>query len=87
MSNKTPAIPLAMLEKGIPACVESCQSCECRDQLRALGIEPDARIAVCRRGDPFIVRVEHPSGGSCRIGIRRNISRQVLVRPVPIETS
>lgn len=82
MTTIPQAIPLAMLAKGESASVACCQSCECREQLRALGIEPEARIAVCRKGDPFIVRVDHPSGGSCRIGIRRNISSQVLVRPI-----
>jgi Fe2+ transport system protein FeoA len=82
MLTDNATLPLAQLPKGVAARVESCQTCDCQRHLLGLGIEPDATVNICRTGDPCIVRVEHPSGGSCRIGLRRSISEQILVRPL-----
>jgi len=75
-------VPLATLDRGAVACVECCDLESCRAQLEALGLDRDARVSVCRRGDPFIIRVDHPCGGSCRIGIRRAIGERIMVRPI-----
>lgn len=53
--------------------------------LRAMGLRPQARVRVCRLGEPCIVEV-FAGGGSaacrCRIGLSKPLARRVLMEPV-----
>lgn len=47
--------------------------------LKALGIEPGAEVRVCRAGSPCVLGLGLACGGSCRIGIGRDMARRILV--------
>ncbi|KAA0217434.1 MAG: ferrous iron transport protein A [Leptolyngbya sp. PLA3] len=47
--------------------------------LRALGIEPGAEVRVCLAGSPCVLGLGLACGGSCRIGIGRDMARRILV--------
>ena len=77
------AVPLTQLGKGQRGRVQCCSldGC-CGELIDSLGLGEDTLISICRRGDPCIVRVHHRCGGSCRIGLRREIGRRIMVRPM-----
>lgn len=47
--------------------------------LKALGIEPGAEVRVCRAGSPCVLGLGLACGGSCRIGIGRDMARRIFV--------
>ncbi|GAB4387110.1 MAG: hypothetical protein Kow0022_18280 [Phycisphaerales bacterium] len=47
--------------------------------LKALGIEPGAEVRVCRAGSPCVLGLGLACGGSCRIGIGRDMARRIVV--------
>lgn len=50
--------------------------------LRAMGLRRDARVRLCRRGEPCIVSILDPSAGEgCRIGLARLLAGRVVVEP------
>jgi len=61
--------------------------------LRAMGLRPNARVRVCRRGEPCIVEVLPTAGGDgdgcaladccCRIGLARPLADRVMVSAAP----
>lgn len=50
--------------------------------LRAMGLRPQARVRVCRVGEPCIVEVIAGSGCACRIGLSLPLARLVLLADV-----
>ena len=50
--------------------------------LRAMGLRPQARVRVCRVGEPCIVEVIAGSGCACRIGMSLPLARLVLLADV-----
>ena len=77
------AFPLTQLARGESACVYRCDLDEaCAGLIGSMGLSETARISMCRMGDPCVVRVFDGCGGSCRIGLRREISRRIMVRPL-----
>ena len=51
-----------------------------RRLLRAMGLRNEAPIAMCRRGEPCIVRVMGACACASRIGISRHLAERVFVR-------
>ena len=47
--------------------------------LRAMGLSPNVRVRVCRRGTPCIVEIVGREGCGCRIGLAAELAR--LGRP------
>jgi len=75
-------IPLAQLKRGQRATIDSCNlDGKCAAMIEAMGLDRDAQVSIARIGDPCIVLVHHTCGGSCRIGLRRNLADQISVRP------
>jgi Fe2+ transport system protein FeoA len=46
--------------------------------LRALGLTRSCELRVCQNGEPCIVQVR-----STRIGLSRDVARQIYVLPIP----
>ena len=77
------AIPLTQLGRGQSACLCGAELDEdCAGLIESLGLDAESRVSMCRMGDPCVVRVFDSCGGSCRIGLRREISQRIMVRPV-----
>lgn len=79
MQQEPVTIPLAQL--GIGACgilIGNQLDPDDAASLRAMGLRPECRLRVCKRGEPCIVTV---NSGSCRIALSRRLADQVLVRP------
>lgn len=76
------SIPLTQLPRGQRGRIHCCDlnGC-CADMIESLGLDEDAVVSICRHGDPCIVLVHHRCGGSCRIGLRREIGHRIMVRP------
>lgn len=53
--------------------------------LKAMGLRPEARVRVCRIGEPCIVEVGAGESSSCRIGLSRTIALRVMVRREAID--
>lgn len=82
---QTDSIPLAQLRRGEFARITCCEAGGCCAQLiESLGLDRDALVSICRHGDPCIIRVHDRCGGSCRIGLRREISHRIMVRPADV---
>jgi len=81
-TDRPDALPLAQLRRGEVATVCSAEL-DAHDGalLRAMGLRPEARVRVCRLGQPCIVEVCDDCGGGCRIGLARDIAERVLVAP------
>lgn len=73
---------LTQLKRGQTAVVTSA-SLHHDDEamLAAMGLRTEARVQVCRSGQPCIVRVMGECGFGCRIGLARPIASQIVVRP------
>jgi Fe2+ transport system protein FeoA len=60
--------------------------------LRAMGLRPNARVRLCRLGEPCIVEIMGarpaesgqcpPEGCCCRIGLARPLADRVMVAPL-----
>lgn len=75
-------LPLTQLKRGQRAQIDGCQlDGSCCAMLESIGLDRDAVISVARMGDPCVVLVHHRCGGSCRIGLRKDLARQIAVRP------
>lgn len=48
--------------------------------LRAMGLTPEAKIRLCRLGEPCIVAVRCACGGQTRIGLARRVASRIMVR-------
>ena len=80
-----PRIPLAQLKRGQRAKIDSCNlDGKCAAMIEAMGLDRDAVVSIARIGDPCIVLIHHRCGGSCRIGLRRDLADQIAVRPSAI---
>ena len=85
-----PAIPLTRLRVGQSAIVQAeglseAAAADGEDgaaMLRAMGLTPEARVRVCRLGEPCIVAVRCACGGQTRIGLARRIASRIMVRVV-----
>ncbi len=56
-------------------------------QLRAMGLRPNARVVLCRSGEPCIVRVLGACGCESRIGLARPLAERVMVNPAAPESN
>lgn len=76
-------VPLTQLRPGQCATIDSCTLPEDdRDLLRAMGLRDQAKVVLCRLGEPCIVRVMGGCGCSSRIGLSRPLAERVMVDPV-----
>ena len=53
--------------------------------LRAMGLSPNVRVRVCRRGTPCIVEIvgrEGREGCGCRIGLSPELARHIFIDSV-----
>ncbi len=75
-------VSLRTLRKGETATVVSTSADASDDSyLRALGIGPDARIRLCRGGEPCIITVSGRCGGTCRVALASSLASSVHVQP------
>lgn len=54
--------------------------------IESMGLTRDALVSLSRVGDPCVVIVHQPCGGTCRIGLRRQLADRIAVRPAPQHT-
>ncbi|MBL0926296.1 MAG: ferrous iron transport protein A [Phycisphaerales bacterium] len=50
--------------------------------LRAMGLRLNARVKMCRLGEPCIVHLVAGGGCGCRIGLARPLADKVRVGPI-----
>lgn len=73
---------LSQMKPGDSGCIVGADLPEGdRAYLRAMGLRDNARITVCRLGEPCIVRVMGGCGCSFRIGLARPLADKVFVGP------
>jgi len=82
LSSDVAHVSLTQLKRGQTAVIASA-SLHRDDEamLAAMGLRAEARVQVCRSGQPCIVRVMGDCGLGCRIGLARPIASQIRVRP------
>jgi Fe2+ transport system protein FeoA len=81
-AHSDPRIPLAQLKRGERAQIDGCSlDGTCAAMIESMGLDRDAVVSIARIGDPCVVLIHHRCGGSCRIGLRRDIADQISVRP------
>ena len=51
------------------------------DMLMAMGLRPNCRLRLCRKGETCIVAVETGCGGGCRSGLDKRRAERLLVEP------
>jgi Fe2+ transport system protein FeoA len=51
--------------------------------LGAMGLCCDAKVKLCRAGEPCIVAIATGRGASCRIGLARHLAEKIVVDLVP----
>jgi len=88
-SAKGESVPLTHLRKGQTGVI--CEAKLPEDDaalLRAMGLESDSTVRLCRAGEPCIVAVggvkaeQCGCGGTCRIGLSRVVAERIFVRVV-----
>jgi Fe2+ transport system protein FeoA len=50
--------------------------------LGAMGLCCNAKVKLCRAGEPCIVAISTGSGAGCRIGLARPLAERIMVEPV-----
>lgn len=76
----TRRVTLAQLRSGQEGRVLASQlDPEDAAMLRAMGLRADARIKLCRPGQPCIVSVVGAQGACCRIGLAAPLAERVVV--------
>ncbi|MGQ0627594.1 MAG: FeoA family protein [Phycisphaerales bacterium] len=93
MSDPAPIPALSLYQLKVGECgtiVEKKLDEGDRAMLRALGLEANSTVRICRAGEPCIVAVMTggTSGGRlgdgcCRIGLARNFAERIFVAPSP----
>jgi hypothetical protein len=49
--------------------------------LGAMGLCCNAKVRLCRTGEPCIVSIVSGNGASCRIGLARPLAERILIEP------
>lgn len=52
--------------------------------LRAMGLSPNVLVRVCRIGSPFILEIVKCEGCGCRIGLVKELARNIFLKKVYI---
>lgn len=80
MGGTNRAVPLTQLQPGQHAVVR-CASLPAGDAalLGAMGLRCEARVRLCRAGEPCIVAVLTGGLASCRIGLSRAVAECIVV--------
>ena len=50
--------------------------------LRAMGLSPNVRMRMCRRGTPCILEIVGREGCGCRIGLAPELARHIFIDSV-----
>jgi Fe2+ transport system protein FeoA len=80
--NPGPIVTLTQLKRGERARIDGCTlDGQCAAMIESMGLDRDAEVSVARIGDPCVVLVHHRCGGSCRIGLRKDLASRIAVRP------
>jgi Fe2+ transport system protein FeoA len=75
-------LSLTQLKRGVRARIDGCSlDGACAAMIESMGLDRDAVVSVARVGDPCVVLVHHRCGGSCRIGLRKDLASRIAVRP------
>ncbi len=48
--------------------------------LGAMGLRCNARVRLCRAGEPCIVAITTGRGAGCRVGVARELAERIVVR-------
>lgn len=76
----TTAVPLNQLKPGESGIVRGApESGDDAAVLAAMGLCCNAKVRLCRAGEPCIVAVVAGSGAGCRIGLARPLADRILV--------
>lgn len=76
-------IALSQLKPGQAAVVRSADVARSdAEYLGAMGLCCNAKVRLCRAGEPCIVAIQSGSGASCRIGLARPLADKIVVEPV-----
>ncbi len=75
---------LTQLRPGQVGVVRSAGLCE-QDAalLGAMGLRCDAKVRLCRAGEPCIVAITSGRGAGCRIGLARPLADKIVVDVLP----
>ncbi len=78
----SPLVSLTQLRRGERAQIDGCNlDGTCAAMIESMGLDRDAVVSIARVGDPCVVLVHHTCGGSCRIGLRKDLASKIAVRP------
>lgn len=76
----TPPIPLTQLDRGRVGVIrQAALSPGDAALLSAMGLCCNARVRLCRLGQPCIVAVLSGRGAECRIGLARPLAERIVV--------
>ncbi|HYF14630.1 MAG TPA: FeoA family protein [Phycisphaerales bacterium] len=86
-TSTTRTVSLSCLRRGQTGVVcEANVPAQDAAYLRAMGLRPNAKVRVCRLGEPCIVEVlssgSESCGACCRIGLARELADRVIVSGV-----
>lgn len=88
LNQAPPATSLTALKPGQSGVVvDAAMDADDAAQLRAMGLRPNARVVLCRSGEPCIVRVLGACGCESRIGLARPLAERVMVNPAAPESN
>jgi hypothetical protein len=82
MTPAKPAIALSQLRPGQCGVVRSAGVADSDAALLgAMGLCCNAKVRLCRAGEPCIVAISTGRGAGCRIGLARPLAEKILVEP------
>ena len=78
-----PAVALSQLRPGQSGIVRAAGVGESDAALLgAMGLCCNAKVRLCRAGEPCIVAISTGRGAGCRIGLARPLAEKIMVDPV-----
>ena len=81
--SKPVCVPLNQLRPGQSGVVRQARvGADEAALLGAMGLSCNAKVRLCRAGEPCIVAVTTGRGAGCRIGLARPLAESILVDPV-----
>jgi hypothetical protein len=81
-AQSTQAVSLSQLRPGQAGVVaQSGVAADDAALLGAMGLCCNAKVRLCRAGEPCIVSIATGPGAACRIGLARPLADKILVHP------
>jgi Fe2+ transport system protein FeoA len=87
-TSPSPSIALSQLRPGQSGVVKAAEvGTSDAALLGAMGLCCNAKVRLCRAGEPCIVAISSGNGAGCRIGLARPLAERIMVEVAERQTA